>query len=188
MLTETMTALMDKAREITGLTEKISVGRLTSLMDAFSVKNLVTDSSNDWKEIKDSWYTEIVSVPVKAGESYIFTCEVKDLTYGVALAVQLFDDQWRPIYNNTVGNLNNGNISKSYVMNTGFITSVGKRELTMKVVPANAKHASFLIPIVNLGSFSYRNPIVFQENSVGGVIKRLLNSLVPSIGGACYDA
>lgn len=32
-LSETMTALMDKAREITGLTEKISIARLTSLMD-----------------------------------------------------------------------------------------------------------------------------------------------------------
>ena len=36
-LSETMTALMDKAREITGLTEKISIARLTSLMDHFDL-------------------------------------------------------------------------------------------------------------------------------------------------------
>lgn len=36
-LSETMTALMDKAREITGLTEKISISRLTSLMDHFDL-------------------------------------------------------------------------------------------------------------------------------------------------------
>ena len=32
-LSETMTALMDKARKLTGLTEKISIAQLTSLMD-----------------------------------------------------------------------------------------------------------------------------------------------------------
>ena len=36
-LSETMTALMDKAREITGLTEKISIARLTSLMNHFDL-------------------------------------------------------------------------------------------------------------------------------------------------------
>ena len=36
-LSETMTALMDKAREITGLTEKISIARLTGLMNHFDL-------------------------------------------------------------------------------------------------------------------------------------------------------
>lgn len=36
-LSETMTALMDKAREITGLTEKISIAQLTSLMNHFDL-------------------------------------------------------------------------------------------------------------------------------------------------------
>ena len=36
-LSETMTALMDKTREITGLTEKISIAQLTSLMNHFDL-------------------------------------------------------------------------------------------------------------------------------------------------------
>ena len=36
-LSETMTALMDKVRELTGLTEKISIARLTSLMNHFDL-------------------------------------------------------------------------------------------------------------------------------------------------------
>lgn len=36
-LSETMTALMDKAREITGLTEKISIAQLAGLMDHFDL-------------------------------------------------------------------------------------------------------------------------------------------------------
>ena len=36
-LSETMTALMDKAREITGLTEKINIAQLTSLMNHFDL-------------------------------------------------------------------------------------------------------------------------------------------------------
>lgn len=37
MLSETMTALMDKAREITGITEKINIAQLTSLMNHFDL-------------------------------------------------------------------------------------------------------------------------------------------------------
>ena len=36
-LNDTMTALMDKAREITGLTEKINIAQLTSLMNHFDL-------------------------------------------------------------------------------------------------------------------------------------------------------
>lgn len=49
---ETLTALMDKARQKTGLTEKISVPRLTGLMDHFDLHvnpNLLsTDYTNSW--------------------------------------------------------------------------------------------------------------------------------------------
>lgn len=46
---ETLTALMDKAREITGLTEKISIAQLTSLMNHFDLHvnpNLMDETEN----------------------------------------------------------------------------------------------------------------------------------------------
>lgn len=48
-LSDTMTALMDKARELTGLTEKISIARLTSLMNHFDLHvnpNLMDETEN----------------------------------------------------------------------------------------------------------------------------------------------
>ena len=36
-IVSTLTPLMDKARKLTGLTEKISIARLTSLMDHFDL-------------------------------------------------------------------------------------------------------------------------------------------------------
>lgn len=56
-LNSELTALMDKAREITGLTEKISVDRLTSLMDHFDLHvnpNLL--SSTTWTTVPNINY------------------------------------------------------------------------------------------------------------------------------------
>lgn len=53
---DTLTKLMDKARQITGLTEKITVPRLTGLMDHFDLHvnlNLIdgaTDFSGNWTD------------------------------------------------------------------------------------------------------------------------------------------
>lgn len=56
-LSETMTALMDKAREITGLTEKINIAQLTSLMNHFDLHvnpNLL--SSTTWTTVPNINY------------------------------------------------------------------------------------------------------------------------------------
>ncbi|PEH04634.1 hypothetical protein CP356_03865 [Lactobacillus sp. UMNPBX5] len=60
-LSETMTALMDKAREITGLTEKIGVARLTSLMNHFDLHvnpNLLDKTQITTKHIPNSPYQQ----------------------------------------------------------------------------------------------------------------------------------
>ena len=65
-LSETMTALMDKAREITGLTEKISTAQLTSLMDHFDLHvnpNLL--SSTTWTTVPN------INFPVWPGTQLI---------------------------------------------------------------------------------------------------------------------
>lgn len=55
-LSETMTSLMNKARKITGLTDKLNLIQLTSLMDYlnFDRVNLLQGTSGNWKTITTS--------------------------------------------------------------------------------------------------------------------------------------
>ena len=63
-LNDTMTALMDKARKLTGLTDKIGITRLTGLIDHFKLiinENLIPDAAtfgnNTWQN-KQYWKVE----------------------------------------------------------------------------------------------------------------------------------
>ena len=82
-LSETMTALMDKAREITGLTEKINVAQLTSLMNHFDLHvnpNLLdttTAISENGKNIQwSAWMAYTFSYVLKPGQ-YTFSWRAK---------------------------------------------------------------------------------------------------------------
>lgn len=89
---ETLTALMDKARQKTGLTEKISVPRLTGLMDHFDLHinpNLLdgaADFSGNW---------------VNSGKTWKLSTE-KDPFNGNAVMIQNENILWYGIYNQTV--------------------------------------------------------------------------------------
>lgn len=184
-----MTALMDKAREITGLTEKISIAQLTSLMSSLSVKNLITEPSKGWVKVTSAWNKTFDGInPVSQGDTYIFSTEVKDNQYEMELAVILFDSNRNML--NPYADLNDGNApvykgneSNVYIAD-GFSNVIGRRSIKVNIKPNNCKYISFKVVSKNLGDFEYRNPIAFKQ--VGGVTKRLLSSLVPRIGGACY--
>ena len=96
-LSETMTALMDKVRELTGLTEKISVARVTGLMDSFNLNNLIANSSNEWTKVENVWDVGFPTIAVKRNETYTFTAEVKDNAYPVKVSGVLYNDKWNAI-------------------------------------------------------------------------------------------
>lgn len=82
-LSETMTALMDKARELTGLTEKISIAQLTSLMNHFDLHvnpnlfDTTTAISENGKNSQWSmWMNYAFSYVLKPGQ-YTFSWRAK---------------------------------------------------------------------------------------------------------------
>lgn len=99
-LNDTMTALMDKARKLTGLTEKISIARLTGLMDHFDLHvnpNLFTGANDfsgtwynqsSWTESgtyqgmkvmrrNSAWLGISQEIAVQAGQTYTFSFYAK---------------------------------------------------------------------------------------------------------------
>ena len=100
-LSETMTALMDKTREITGLTEKISIARLTSLMNHFDLHvnpNLLDTTTAISENGKNSqwpmWMAYTFDYVLKPGK-YTFSWRAKadsDTNDGT-VRVRIFDER-----------------------------------------------------------------------------------------------
>lgn len=187
-ITDTLIPLMDKFRAKTGLTDKLTVARATSLMNNLSINNLIANSSSEWITEKDVWNNNFPEILVKKGESYTFTAEIKDNSSQVALAAVLYDDKGNVLEPNYDGDapIYTGNISNAYVISS-YSSSGGKMKLTLKVRPTNCKYVEFRIVSFDLGDFTYRNPIAFKETpltTVGGVTKLPLFAFLR--GGARY--
>ena len=190
-ITDTLTSLMDKFREKTGLTDKLTIARATSLMSNLSINNLIANSSSEWITEKGAWNNTFPEILAKKGESYTFTAEIKDISSQVALAAVLYDDKGNVLEPNYDGDapIHTGNISQAYVISS-YRSSGGKMELTFTIRPTNCKYVDFRIVSYALGDFTYRNPIAFKETpltTVGGVVRAFLYALErhfsPVIGG-----
>lgn len=186
-ITDTLTPLMDKFRAKTGLTDKLTIARATNLMSNLEINNLIKDSSSEWALISSAWDYDFPRLAVKKGDSYTFTVEVKDNSKDITLAAVFWDDEGRALEPDNEGNapVHTGNISAAYVTN-GYHSKPGKMSLTVKVKPDNCKYLEFRIVSWSAGDFKYRNPIVFKENTVGGVTKLPLFAFLK--GGARYAA
>lgn len=93
-LSETMTALMDKAREITGLTEKINIARLTSLMDHFDLHvnpNILPETEFTAKKGgRWSYDTPYPYINLKPG-TYTFSWKAKTDGSNKTVRIRIFD-------------------------------------------------------------------------------------------------
>lgn len=163
-ISDVMTLLMDKFREKTGLTDKLTIARAISLMSNLSINNLITNSSSEWITKKGAWNNTFPEIIVKKGESYTFTAEIKDISSQVALAAVLYDDKGNVLEPNYDGDapIHTGNISQAYVISS-YSSSGGKMELTLTIRPTNCKYVEFRIVSFDLGDFTYRNPVAFKE-------------------------
>lgn len=96
-LNETMTALMDKARSLTGLTEKFSIAQLTSLMDHFDLHvnpNLMDVKENIVNPVPDNPYfslQDIFTIPKKGTYTFSFCTK----TDGKAKHVRVMAIEWK---------------------------------------------------------------------------------------------
>ena len=109
-LSETMTALMDKAREITGLTEKISIARLTSLMNHFDLHvnpNLIkADYVNSFAVSSDAnnpapeWQYRIVYGGLAANTTYTLSLSAVNTNDVKLASVRIFCEYYKGKYVN----------------------------------------------------------------------------------------
>ena len=168
-LSETMTALMDAARSKSGLTDKLDIADLTGLMDNFVVANLFKDTNDKWFNVNDGWGSDIQRIPVKQNEIYTASVEVKNISNRVNLICKYLNSEGQVL--STDGNLYDdkgnapvqiGNEAQAYQYTDDYSNKDGLRTVTIQVKPANCAFLMFRVASYNLGSFSYRKPMVVK--------------------------
>lgn len=197
-LSETMTALMDKARKITGLTEKISVDRLTSLMDHFDLHvnpNLLGEAGT-----------------TLAGSNVILSSPKNIIEDGNVKAYTSHGVQWDQV--SFLMTLDPGTYTYSAYLKgpldivTFFFLQSSTGDQSLLAIPISLANdnkwyrCKQTFSITNKDTYRIFFTNVYEQKNaklelgdlatplttVGGVTKRLLFSLVPRIGGACYAA
>ena len=190
-----MTALMDKAREITGITEKINVAQLTSLMNHFDLHvnpNLLDKTQITTKYIPNSpyqqWTYNNFDYILKPYTTYTFSWRAKTDSdkSDKKIRVRIFD-----LKNNAViANMNAAGDEfpltdqrQSYTFTVS--DNINSYQVCLYGSGQGIKETwdvTFYDCKLELGDLA--TPLT----KVGGVTKLLLSSLVPRIGGACYAA
>lgn len=175
MLSETLTALMDKAREITGLTEKISIAQLTSLMNHFDLHvnpNLLDKTEYvAYSNLQMNPYfmhTDIYKI-LKAG-TYTFSWRAK--TEGNARSIRM--DAYQEFTNMEIGQMD---FPITNELQSSTFTIPGDR-FYFCIYPSGSgkvpdKDVTFYDCKLEVGDLA--TPL----NKVGGVVKTLLSALTP---------
>lgn len=170
--TELLTNLMDKTRQITGLTEKISVAQLTDLMSNFVSPNLLSNSSGDWKAVNNTWQVELGDIPAVKGDTFTASVEVKDASQKVSLVAVYLDKDKKPLKpygfsSNGDAQLENGNIANSYILgDDGFFTADGLRTITVSTKPNNCAYVHFRIAFFAFGNVTFRKPMIVRGTQI----------------------
>lgn len=174
-LSETMTALMDKAREITGLTEKISTAQLTSLMDHFDLHvnpNLL--DKTDYVVFSNLpinpyfMHTDIYEIS-KAG-TYTFSWRAK--TEGNARIMRI--NEYQRTTNKEIGQMNFPITDK--LQSSTFTVPEGGYYLC--IYPSGTGK----VPDKDVTLYDCKlevGDLATPLNKVGGVVKTLLSALTP---------
>ena len=104
-LNETMTALMDKAREITGLTEKINIAQLTSLMNHFDLHvnpNLLSSTTvevaSNQSDPYPMWDNQMVYSKLKPKTTYTISLSATNTNGVKGASVRIYCDNWNTRY------------------------------------------------------------------------------------------
>lgn len=141
-LSNAMTSLMDKARELTGLSEKISLSRLTELMNHFDLHvnpNLIlADKINvavtsHTKDAYPNWQNEYISNPLKPDTTYtISACATTSDTRVANASIRIWNDR----------------------TNTPLLDKNGSWEPSLWIFPADGKRHSYTFTTDNKGASS----------------------------------
>lgn len=183
-VSDVMTPLMDKARKLTGLTEKTGLAQLTNLMDGFVVANLFKDTNDKWINVTYDWGIDIQRIPVKQNGIYTASVEVKDISNMVTLVCKPLNSEGQILSNDDSlyddkynAPIEPGNEANAYIFTDGYSSKNGLRTVTVQVKPTNCAFLMFRVASFGMGSFSYRKPMAVKgkcslpwtpNNLVGG--------------------
>lgn len=201
-LSNTMTSLMDKARELTGLTDKISIDRLTGLMNHFKLiinENLIPDVAtfgNDtwnnkqyWKaepswndlEVRSSdekYYGLSPKIEVQTGEIYTFSLYAKQDKKNPSACIYLGNgnEDYSGMLDNTEKPINIGTNFERYSVSFKVNKNCTIYPRVEQRVPGNRIYiAGYKLEVGDLAT-----PL----EKVGGVAKAFLTALTPIRGCA----
>lgn len=193
-LSETMTNLANSVRTVTGLTTKLSISDMTGYISGLYPINLLDSPSEDTQTYPtengiwgQSYWTATLSKGV-----YCFSVDVLSNTqsqvvsrcdFGTGRAVRFSDNYvytWGLLGETILNPQSRGLLTLAFK-----VTQDGTFRFGFSGFPWSGGELTARQPMLNSGTL----PLPFTKNKlVGGVIKRLLFSLVPRIGGACYVA
>lgn len=167
-----MTSLMDKARKLTGLTDKISIAQLDNLMSNFVSPNLIADTSDNWQDVNPTWNVSVCdALPAIKGDTISASVEVKNCTGKISLVAVYLDKDKKPLVpwmsqydSNGNAPLSTGNISANYITDDkGFSADSSLRKMTLTIEANNCKYLQLLIAEFDGGaSFSFRKPMAVK--------------------------
>lgn len=76
-LTDKMDKLANSFRQSTGLTDKLSLTDMTNLVEIARFPNLIPNTSDKWIETTNQWNNNLITIPIKFGESIAYNFEYK---------------------------------------------------------------------------------------------------------------
>ena len=185
---------MDKAREITGLTEKISIARLTGLMNHFDLHvnpNLLSSTTVEVTSKQSDpypmWDNQLVYSKLKPKTTYTLSLSATNTNGVKGASARIYCANWNGHYINKQSQqfyFDADGKKKVFTFTTpefeGWLYDVYLYAGSMSV----NEHKDFVTTYkdckLEVGDLA--TPLT----ELGGVTKRLLFSLVPRIGGACY--
>ena len=202
-LSETMTSLMNSARKHFEVSSKLTIANLINLFNPN--KNLITDTA-DWgdpnfvninsssvtltndyyKGLKvihcsQAWNSPTFKFNIKKGKTYTFSTYAKGdqhQGFGIYVVYTGHPQVTNPNY------LSNPTcvVTKDWQRYSFTFTALEDATITIRLEQGSADN--LYLAGYKLEEGSLATPLT----ELGGVTKRLLSSLVPRIGGACYAA
>lgn len=87
-----MTELADTVRDVSGMTGKLGIDSVKSIIQGLNKANLVQNPDDQWHTM-NAWNTALTTIPVDTGKTYSASIEVKNVSGGRAVLMAIMQDE-----------------------------------------------------------------------------------------------
>lgn len=185
-LSDVFTNLGNNLRNVSGITNKLSITEMSKVVEGLSSVNLIPNPDENWHHIEKEWNVPIARINTTVGQKYHASVEVKNVSGGLAaLMYAMYDENNQPIDIRT-GKATN--LVNAIALPTGDLGSTESllHSGTIEVTDAKCKTLELRIGGNAAISVDYRKamlsngtaPIPYtSKHIVGGVVKAVLSAL-----------